>query len=149
MKKNARRFLAIMAVAVLAASSLACGFRSAIHAQLDAWKLLSLKERFTELYFVDHVHLPRRISKGETVSFSFVIHNLEGEKKEYAYSVYYRSQDGQIIKAIEEDAVTLADGESITIEESYTSTLPETSGGIHVELEGEQLEIHLLLNSDN
>jgi hypothetical protein len=122
--------------------------KNAVYAQMDEWKLIPRSERFTELYFNDHINLPKQISKDDQISFSFVIHNLEGENKEYPYIVYYKSQDGQITN-IEEKTVTLADGEYKTIEESYTSTLQENTGGIFVELEQKQQGIDFLLNNNN
>ena len=74
-----------------------------------------------------------KFQKGEKISFSFVIHNLEGEDTQYPYIVYFKSQDGQITK-IEEKSVLLGDGEFKTINESYTSALPDNAGGIYVEL---------------
>jgi len=123
-------------------------FRSEIHAQMDEWKLIPKQERFTELYLNDHVNLPKQVQKGEKITFSFVIHNLEGKNWAYPYAVFFMSQNGQISK-IEEKTVTLADGEYKTIEESYTSDLDENKGGIYVALQQPQQEIHFLLNNNN
>lgn len=120
-------------------------YKNEIYTQLDEWKLIPKQEHFTELYFNDHINLPKQIQKGEKVSFSFVIHNLEGKKWQYPYAVFFVSQNGQITN-IEEKAVTLASGEYETIEESYISNLAENKGGIYVALQQPQQEIHFLLN---
>ena len=117
-----------------------------IYAQLNDWKLIPQSEHFTELYFNDHVNLPSQISKGQQVSFSFVIHDLEGRGTNYPYTVYFESQDGQITK-IEDNSIELADGESRTINESYTAQSDNNSGKVVVGLTEKQQSIDFLLNN--
>lgn len=143
---NIKNYLLVLLIAVAIAFIL-FQYKQAIYAQLDSWKLIPRPERFTELYFNNHTNLPKQISEGETISFSFVIHNLEGKSWQYPYSVFFISQDGQITN-IEEATVTLSDGEYKTIEESYTSALADNNGEIFVELQQPKQELHFsILNT--
>jgi hypothetical protein len=143
---NIKNYLLVLLIAV-AISFILFQYKQAIYAQLDSWKLIPRPERFTELYFNNHTNLPKQISNGEKISFSFVIHNLEGKSWQYPYSVFFISQDGQITN-IEEATVTLSDGEYKTIEETYTSALADNNGEIFVELQQPKQELHFsILNT--
>jgi len=145
-EKRISKYLIVLNIAIVA-MFVAHQYKGAAYARLDEWKLIPRQERFTELYFNDHTNLPKYISRGEKISFSFVIHNLEEKRIWYPYVVYFKSQDGRTYE-IEEKSVFLEDGESKTIKESCTSILADNSGGIFVELKDSQQEIHFLL-TDN
>jgi hypothetical protein len=147
MKSKANKYLIVINIAIVA-MFVWHQYKDAAYAKLDEWKLIPRQERFTELYFNDHVNLPKYISKGEKISFSFVIHNLEGEDTQYPYVVYFKSQDGQIVN-IEEKSVLLRDGQFKTINESYTSSSDDNNGGIFVELQEPKQGIDFLLNNNN
>lgn len=66
-------------------------------------------ETFTELYFEDHINLPKTIKKHEEYSFIFTIHNLEYKDMEYPYVVYLETIDKKII--LNQGIVSLKDGE--------------------------------------
>jgi hypothetical protein len=121
--------------------------KDVIYVKLDQWKLIPRPERFTELYFNDHNTLPKQISKGGKIKFSFVIHNLEGRAMEYPYIVYFKSPDGLTVP-IKEGSVAIAAGESRIVEETYTAAFEENKGGIFVELIQKQQKIHFLLNNN-
>lgn len=93
--------------------------QSAVVAQMNEWKLLPQDEAFTELFLNNHLNLPKEIVKGQTVSFSFTIHNLEGKTVKYPYVVYLQTDKGERI-SIAYNAVTLMDKESRIINEEYT-----------------------------
>jgi uncharacterized membrane protein len=112
---------------------------------MDEWLLIPRPERFTELYFDDHINLPKEISKGQEISFSFTIHNLEGQTTEYPYIIYFKSLDGQVVN-IDESTVTLKDGEYRPIEGIYKSEMDDNSGTIVVDLKGKNQQLHFLLN---
>lgn len=44
-------------------------------------------ETFTELYFTDHLSLPKQIKLGVPYSFKFTVHNLEYQDFTYVYEV--------------------------------------------------------------
>ena len=145
-KKVARKKYVLGLMIVIALSFAVYENRKAAYAAMDNLKLIPRPERFTELYFNDHINLPKQFSPGEKISFSFVIHNLEGASKDYPYVVYFKSKDGQL-KNIEEKTVTLADGEVRAIDESYVSESSENQGGIYIKLKDQQQEIHFLLSA--
>jgi len=45
-------------------------------------------ETFTELYFENHIDLPKTINRWQQYSFTFTIHNLEYKDMDYRYVVY-------------------------------------------------------------
>lgn len=61
--------------------------RVRIYTQLKAWKLVPLPEPLTELYFNDHINLPKVYAKDTKYPFSFTIHNIEYQDFEYHYRV--------------------------------------------------------------
>jgi len=146
-KINSKKYIVVLFI-LAAVGFVIYQYKNTVYVQLYARKLIPRQERFTELYFNDHINLPKQISRSENISFSFVIHNLEGESREYPYLVYFKSQNGQITN-IEENTVTLSNGNYKTIEESYTSAFAKNAGGIYVELQKPQQEIHFLLNDNS
>lgn len=54
-------------------------------------------ETFTELYFEDHINLPKTITRWQQYTFSFTIHNLENRDMEYPYIVYLQRDLQKII----------------------------------------------------
>src|SRR5260370_15081174 len=46
------------------------------------------QEAFTELYFENHLNLPKHVTSSQEYFFNFTIHNLEGKNMKYSYEVY-------------------------------------------------------------
>lgn len=88
---------------------------STIPSARETWVLATTvqPERFTELYFEDHLELPTRAIKDEEYEFKFTIHNLEYERMEYPYEVS-ADYDGQI-QVFDKKKVTLDHDEYKTI----------------------------------
>ncbi len=84
-------------------------------------------ERFTELYFENHLTLPKNITMYQTEKFSFTIHNLEYKDMQYPYEVYIKCLqigcNGEK-QLIDEGKFTLKHDKYKTIDENYTITLP-------------------------
>jgi hypothetical protein len=116
-------------------------FGPEIYAQLNRWKLIPANEHFTELYFENHLNLPKYIVPNRKMNFSFTIHNLEGHKTVYHYTVYAVSSDGKT-NTISASVVTLLNGESKTFPQTYTFNTLEPSGEIYVALPQKNQEIH-------
>lgn len=55
-------------------------------------------EPLTELYFEDHMHLPKVISINEPLQFSFTVHNLENQTVNYS-SLVTIEPDGEATKS--------------------------------------------------
>ena len=115
----------VFTVGLLASVILAVAlFRSAgVSAQLSAWKLMPAPERYTELFFNQSLTLPTTLAelKGRPVTFSFSIHNLEGQVTEYPYMVVYTNDHGASTE-VALGSVVLEDGAVKRI--AQTITLP-------------------------
>ncbi|MDO8741964.1 MAG: DUF1616 domain-containing protein [bacterium] len=120
--------------------------QSAVVAQLNEWKLFPQAESFTELFLNNHLDLPKQVEKGQTVQFSFTIHNLEGKTMTYPYVVYLKTDGGYRIP-IARNSVTLAHKESRLIKESYTFKNPKQKVTVFIELSGMSQNLHFRLPS--
>lgn len=118
--------------------------RAEIYAMLYDNKLLPINEKLTELYFEDYLNLPTKIVAAEKVNFSFAIHNLEGEAREYPYTVFVKSLDNRLI-VIEQKSVTLSDGETKIVTVSYEPTETIPGGTVNVDLNRMNQQIHFLI----
>jgi hypothetical protein len=54
-------------------------------------------EKFSELYFEDHINLPKTIIPLKEYSFTFTLHNLEYQDMVYPYVVYLTTFEKKII----------------------------------------------------
>ncbi len=70
----------------------------------DTWRLATTRipESLTELYFEDHLNLPKTIPETEPLPFSFTVHNLENKTVGYKYIVYAITENGSTILSKEE-----------------------------------------------
>lgn len=73
-------------------------------------------ETFTELYFENHVNLPKDIKRFEQYKFTFTIHNLENKDMDYLYIVYLQRDDEKTI--IYKDRVYVKNNEFKSIEKT-------------------------------
>lgn len=71
-------------------------------------------ERFTELYFTDHLNLPKKIKLGTPYSFEFTIHNLEYQDFTYHY---------ELTAEIDEKKAVLGEGQFL-LKHDEIKTLP-------------------------
>lgn len=84
-------------------------------------------ETFTELYFENHLSLPKKIVTDQENNFKFTVHNLEYKTMTYPYEVYIKCSDAGCNgekQIIDEGKITLKHDEYKTISESYMITLP-------------------------
>lgn len=115
-----------------------------IYNVMNKLKLIHRPERFTELYFENHANLPKKMAKGETISFSFTIHNVEGSDTEYPYAVYFKNSYG--ITKVDKNTVLVKDNEYKTITKSYTFRSGSTEEILYVELIDQKQELHFSLS---
>jgi hypothetical protein len=141
--KNIKKIFFIFSLIIIISGGLFFAYQCQpeIYAQLNDWKLIPAKEHFTELYFENHLNLPKQIIAGRQIDFSFTIHNLEGQMMDYPYAVYFVSDSGEII-TISDSAITVADGEYKTIPETYTLDTLAPSGAVYVDLVQKKQDIH-------
>lgn len=119
-----------------------------VWAQIKNFNLVPIPERFTELYFNDYSSLPRKTVAKEFISFSFIIHNLEGATTTYPYSVYFQYPDGYKV-VFAADAITLADGQYQTIIASHTWLASDLQGKVVAELNNLNQHIDFILPNNN
>ena len=101
------RALSIAAGGIVILAILGGIFRSQIHNQLNAWKLLPRPERLTELYFTKPNNLPSTYSPGQTQTVSFTVHNLEYRTTTYSYTILEQNNAGTTIQTLSSGSFTL------------------------------------------
>lgn len=75
-------------------------------------------EKFTELYFEDHLNLPSKVKINQAYSFKFTVHNLENKDMEYPYQVYVEENNKK--RFLESKVVKIKINESKTIDEHFS-----------------------------
>ncbi len=96
-------------------------------------------ETFTELYFEDHLDLPKRVVEGQPYDFSFTIHNLEGKNVNYPIEVTAINEATPSSFSIFKGAVVVDDQQTKTVPVSYA--IP---AGL-----GERVKVQVLLKNLN
>lgn len=120
-------------------------FKNQIIAKMNALKLLPQPEKFTELYFEDHLTLPTTITT-KPQSFSFTIHNVEYQTMIYPYDVYAQIDDTK--QEIDQKTVTIPANEYKTISESFTiATSAATKAEIVISLPKKQQQIDFFIQA--
>jgi len=132
MRKRSGKFSIIVLIAALAALILYMN-RGSIHGELNNLKLIPQPEHFTELYFNDHLSLPKNTVAKQPISFSFIIHNVEGVTTTYPYSVYFEYPNGSH-NLFTSSSVTLADNASTSITINHTFRTSNLTGMVVVNL---------------
>lgn len=97
-------------------------YLSTIPSVRQTWVLATTiqPERFTELYFEDHMNLPKKAVKDESYEFRFTIHNLEYKPVNYIYEVSIKHGDNK--QLLETKKITLIQNEYKTIPIYYKIT---------------------------
>ncbi len=98
-------------------------------------------EPFTELYFEDHLNLPKEIELNKDYSFQFTVHNMENQKIDYTYKIGIQG-DEPFPKTINIGFTTLEGNETRTIKQFFRISKEFQTARIIVELEGREQEIH-------
>lgn len=108
-------------------------------------KLVPQKQNLTELYFNNHQSLPNKVNLGQSISFSFTIHNLENLEKDYPYKIHLNSEFNE--QVIEQGVVRVHNGAYKTLIQSIPVNYPIKTGQIIVELPGQNQRIHFLIST--
>lgn len=78
-------------------------------------------ETFTELYFEDHLKLPKDVTFNTPYQLKFVVHNLEGYNKNYQYIITVSDATrSSLVADLKKGNVNLSNNESKTISETIT-----------------------------
>lgn len=97
-------------------------------------------EPFTSLYFSDHIHLPKSITAGEQVHFSFIIENHESSDFVYQYRVTLQNSQGTV--ELNSASASVAEGKQITITQYFKIPLQNETSVIAVHLLNQDQSIH-------
>ena len=123
-------------------------FKPQIYNWLKANKLVPLPETFTELYFEDHLKLPKTVDKNPSkeYSFKFTIHNLEYKNMKYKYEIKAITDTTEDIFATDE--AELKQNEFKTIPFTFVLKQPEPKRvKIEVNLVNKNQPIHFWMES--
>ena len=111
---------------------------------LNNYNLLPKPEPFTELYFEDHLKLPKTIVADNKYPFSFTIHNLEYADVNYKYSI--TSEASGSATTLRKGAFNLKHDGYKTIKEVYATTEPAVRTKVTVSLDNKKQSIHFWMN---
>jgi hypothetical protein len=108
----------------------------------------SKSERFTELYFDNHLNLPKSNTLKQPQTFSFTIHNLENKTIDYPYEIYIEDTAGSR-SGIITNSVRISHDQVKTITESFEILAPVKRAKVVVNLMNKKQEIHFWIGEDN
>ena len=103
-------------------------------------------ETFTELYFEDHLSLPKEIILFKENNFKFTVHNLENKEMEYPYEVYLDANGEK--KLIDKSSVLIKNNEYKTITKTFIITTELQRAKIVVNLIGRDQQIHFWMGEE-
>ena len=103
-------------------------------------------ETFTELYFEDHLSLPKEITLFKENNFKFTIHNLENKDMEYPYEVYMDINGEK--QSINKSSVLIKNNEYKTITQTFIITTQIQRAKIVVNLIDKNQPIHFWMGED-
>ncbi|HTH93053.1 MAG TPA: hypothetical protein VL576_01045 [Candidatus Paceibacterota bacterium] len=148
MENPVHKKILIPAVVIVALAVAILVFNTQISDALNRLNFTPKLEPYTELYFNNSENLPKSISKGQKITFSFNIHNVEGIQTTYPYTVNFVYKNGQTLSILK-GTVTLADDETRTVIVSHTSTLTDEEGMVQVTLKNLNQSIDFLIPNNN
>ena len=149
-KLNSRLVLRIL-VPLLVLAAIVTGFILLVNyvpSVKDAVILATTKipETFTELYFEDHLSLPKEITLFKENNFKFTIHNLENKDMEYPYEVYIDVNGEK--QSIDKSSVLIKNNEYKTITQTFIITTPIQRAKIVVNLIDKNQQIDFWMGED-
>ncbi len=103
-------------------------------------------ETFTELYFEDHLSLPREITLFKENSFKFTIHNIEDNNMEYPYEVYIEVNGES--QTIDKGSILIKNNEYKTITQNFIIGTPIQRVKIVVNLTDKNQQIHFWMGEE-
>jgi hypothetical protein len=103
-------------------------------------------ETFTELYFENHLSLPKEVTLFKENNFKFTIHNLENKDMEYPYEVYIDVSGEK--QMIDKSIVSIKNSEYKTIAENFTIKTAMQRAKIVVNLIDKNQQIDFWMGED-
>jgi hypothetical protein len=118
-----------------------------VYRGLDKLMLIPREEPYTALYFEYYDDLPKQAAAGEMINFTFTIKNSEGYDKEYDYAVYLKKKNNREKIPVADGTVTVKNGESSTVSQSYVIAQTFEEAALFVELPESGQNIHFILKN--
>lgn len=103
-------------------------------------------EGTTELFFSDHLNLPKQIEVGKPYSFEFTTHNLEYRELTYAYEVVI--SDGGEGGIVEKSEFVLPDGQTKIVDVPLILSKSFGRAKVIVKLLNENQEINFWVDEE-
>jgi hypothetical protein len=144
-KKNTGRFILAIIVIFLIFLYRSYETRGWFYVFLDNQMIIPRQEAYTELYFMKPSSLPVTIVKGDKVSFSFTIHNLEGRSFVYPYEVFILPSSTTTTTMLTKGTSTLANGErtDITIQLAFARSPGRSQIVVRLPESGKEIRFHV------
>jgi hypothetical protein len=137
-------FIALPLIFLLLCGSAIYIFRAEIITLLDRYYLIPRSEGFSELYFADHLSLPRKLKEDRQLDFSFIIANHEQNDRRYRYEVsYWQAGQSETFSSGERE---IGAGEQDSIAVKHTLPAANQEYRIEVRLPESGQAIHFYLN---
>jgi hypothetical protein len=117
-----------------------------VYALIDKEGFIPRPETYTELYFTDGAtNLPKKISKGDNISLSFMVHNAENRPMSYPYEVLLTSQGATSTLLLSGGTVDIAEGErkSMTVHLKFLATPPYSVISVRLTQSGKEIRFHV------
>jgi hypothetical protein len=105
------------------------------------------KEPLTELYFNDHLAIPKLAHVNDTYNLSFTINNLEYKDMPYPYKI--TEKYGNVSKTIAEGNIFLADNTSTSVPFSFSFNETFKRAQVQITLTDKNQSIHLWVDERN
>ena len=118
---------------------------------LERWGWVDRDERYTELYFPDHLALPDRARRGEPFGFDFSVRNREGVPTTYAWQVLIGPPGAATANAmvVASGELGLADDEVRVVHVEPDPEFVDDDAVVTVALVGRRETIHFPLAIDD
>jgi hypothetical protein len=126
-KKKRKLILLSIIIPILAVSIITAGMFFLLKYVPFAKKAIILAatikpETFTELYFENHLLLPKEVILFKEYNFKFTIHNLENKDMLYPYEVYFDINGEKHM--IDKNSISIKNDGYKTIAENFTIAIP-------------------------
>jgi hypothetical protein len=150
-KKKVTRLVLRILIPLLVIAAIVAGFILLVNyvpSVKEAFILATTKipETFTELYFEDHLTLPKEITLFKENNFKFTIHNIENRDMVYLYEVYIEVNGEK--QSIDKSSVLIKNNEYKTIAQSFIITTQMQRAKIVVNLIDKNQPIHFWMGEE-
>lgn len=101
-------------------------------------------QQYTELAFLDPNNLPTGLDSSNSLSFGFMVHNVEGIATNYKYVISVKEKTG--VEIIKSGYLTLANNDHLSLNQTLSIPSQSNPQEVIVSLPAQHESIDLLLN---